>query len=650
MSIWGTSASHREHDPGVHTICKVQCTLLFITIREKMRLIFGWRFWVLGVVSLVPLLVDAREQTALLHANDTTPILSLAGTGDLLCQVRTLDVNFVAFEESSVSSLVNDTQDDNNGERVTVCQTFLNNVPQSYRVVVPEDVILSHGDKVWVRNVRLDMENARLVTTDETLWEIAYRNDENMRRLSSVTRNRLMLVIRVTYKGVQPSLSASQLQGRFFGRGSDRVRWSLRTQLEQCSQGQYNIRIPPLHPRIQGGILNLSLNQPISGPHSVLALENHAMATATSVLKNALMDQLDHVAIVFPEHNLIRFSNNPNYLAYGYVGGTITVYRNEWAGRLSALVHELGHNLDLSHSGKSGQEYGDTSGFMGYGVNQVNGPRMCYNGQKHYATGWYATRTRHLFVDDLPFSGYLAFFGDFDKTDPNEPVIISLFMPGGPTTRRRVFLQYNLAKGMNVGTRSSQNAVTMIRDDGSLGETRGLQSWWMGAIAKGVTGVGKSKRYHHAGLGDFVFEICDTIGGDPSKVQVSIHLDNGIQRGTCGKTILPYCDDDSDASFKVNEQLGRRDCYWLARHINVDWVRTTVCDDPNHDGYRLCPETCGACVDECNDRDNAKFWVSNKVGWKPCAWLATKKHWKERLCVPGHDAFRLCPETCDRCD
>jgi hypothetical protein len=54
-----------------------------------------------------------------------------------------------------------------------------------------------------------------------------------------------------------------------------------------------------------------------------------------------------------------------SYLAYGYVGGTVTVFKDLWAGRVSALIHEVGHNMMLNHAGLGNEEYGDMTGYMG---------------------------------------------------------------------------------------------------------------------------------------------------------------------------------------------------------------------------------------------------------------------------------------------
>ena len=66
--------------------------------------------------------------------------------------------------------------------------------------------------------------------------------------------------------------------------------------------------------------------------------------------------------------------------AYGYVPGSLTVYGDSWDGT-SVLMHEVGHNLGMSHSSENGGEYGDESCILGGGFSE-NGPLTCYNGAK----------------------------------------------------------------------------------------------------------------------------------------------------------------------------------------------------------------------------------------------------------------------------
>ena len=559
---------------------------------------------------------------------------------NILCEIRILDVDFPDASNHS----------DAHKDEVVVCissSTTVSNVSQTYEIELPREYSWSNGDMVMLQGpLTIDFERARLIPSNVTDWVTMSRPLDakgHNRQLRSASNLRLTLVVRVTYRGRQPTLTASELQGRIFGRGPDKLINSLRSQLEACSHGKYLVRIPR-HDEIENGLMEVLVSQSLPpSEDSVLVLENRVMRVVTARLGEAWMSRLSHILLVFPQHNDIRFNGNPDYLAYGYVGGRISVYRNTWAGKLSALVHEVGHNLFLSHSGMGRDMYADMSGYMGYGQEKVGAPRMCFNGQKHYSLGWYADRTRHLFVQDLPFSGWLAFFLDAPQTQPNEAVITILTLPGP----ERLFLQYNLAQGANAGTSAGRNAVTIVRDSASIGETRGLQSWWVGKVLPG----GRALRYYVPALrGNLVFRACRSYTGPPAKVHIIIHLDRGDGQSApqCNVTPLPYCDDDMEASFQYNGRA--RDCGWLMRNLHIPTIRQDICEDVTHDGHRACPETCGACRDECYDRKDASFWVNANLGRKNCEWLSSRRLWQESICVPGHEAFRLCAESCDRCD
>jgi Gametolysin peptidase M11. len=57
-------------------------------------------------------------------------------------------------------------------------------------------------------------------------------------------------------------------------------------------------------------------------------------------------------------------SGNPGWLGYAYIDHWKSVYNNVWCSSVSTLAHEVGHNLNLGHSGQGAEEYGDQVGYV----------------------------------------------------------------------------------------------------------------------------------------------------------------------------------------------------------------------------------------------------------------------------------------------
>lgn len=63
----------------------------------------------------------------------------------------------------------------------------------------------------------------------------------------------------------------------------------------------------------------------------------------------------DHVMYIYPDGVMAG-------IAYANVNGVLSVYSGDWGSSLTATLHEIGHNLNLHHSGKAGNQYADESG------------------------------------------------------------------------------------------------------------------------------------------------------------------------------------------------------------------------------------------------------------------------------------------------
>lgn len=62
---------------------------------------------------------------------------------------------------------------------------------------------------------------------------------------------------------------------------------------------------------------------------------------------------------------------------YAYINSGMSIYNNNWCSSVSAQVHEVGHNLNVAHTGEGNDEYGDETGLMGIGY-IADDTRACY--------------------------------------------------------------------------------------------------------------------------------------------------------------------------------------------------------------------------------------------------------------------------------
>jgi trypsin len=104
----------------------------------------------------------------------------------------------------------------------------------------------------------------------------------------------------------------------------------------------------------------------------------------------------------------------------------------------------------------------------------------------------------------------------------------------------------------------------------------------------------------------------------------------------------PNCDDDPEATFRVNDELGDMQCVWLA--ARPEW-QAQLCN-PSHPAYSRCEETCQACQDTCED-SKQKFEISDVQ--RSCLWLSLRPTAQKQVCNKDHDAWTTCPETCENC-
>ena len=110
-------------------------------------------------------------------------------------------------------------------------------------------------------------------------------------------------------------------------------------------------------------------------------------------------------------------------------------------------------------------------------------------------------------------------------------------------------------------------------------------------------------------------------------------------------TLTVECDDDKFAKFFVEATGKEEPCVWLAARMDTF---SSLCDEGDSTGARsICPETCGACNDDCEDTDG--YFNYNGVE-RPCLWLSLRNWIITEPGVCDGEAGTVCPETCDTCD
>jgi Gametolysin peptidase M11 len=179
--------------------------------------------------------------------------------------------------------------------------------------------------------------------------------------------------------------------------------------------------------------------------------------------KDSLRAVADHVIMVLP-------SSFPDqeYAASAEVNHTISIFSSLLTFSLSMYMHELGHNLNLEHSGgiDNKEVYGDGTGYMGVSAAATWTPRKCYNAAQHWQLGWYGKHRISLVpyaTQKSSWSGRLQVgaFVDWTKISTGSsnrtiPVLVQV--------DTNTYLQFNRAKDYNIGTSMLMDHVVLIRD------------------------------------------------------------------------------------------------------------------------------------------------------------------------------------------
>lgn len=249
--------------------------------------------------------------------------------------------------------------------------------------------LVSYGSTLSTEGALIDHSTKKIYFPWDAGINIGEVDPRDRRRLVASTGNQTLLVIRIECNDSVVTANEAEISDNIFGNGVDTFNY--KSQTEECSFGQHTISKASDH------IENTTIANAI-GSDSVYTVQlNISIINETSMglilaaaetqfeddLDVAVNDLADLVMLCFPP------GMNKSWVAFAVSGGWKSWYWDGFCASPSAMMHEVGHNMGLGHSGvPGGSEYADTVGFMGFSSGADDAPARCFNAPKTYQLNW----------------------------------------------------------------------------------------------------------------------------------------------------------------------------------------------------------------------------------------------------------------------
>ena len=158
-----------------------------------------------------------------------------------------------------------------------------------------------------------------------------------------------------------------------------------------------------------------------------------------------------------------------SFLQYAYVNHWFSLYVGPNYKYPAVQMHELGHNLNMAHSGgKDGKTYTDHTCLMGNPLWTDHQVGMCFNPVKNYqiAAGkksWY--NSEHIVefntgtLHRQSWSGKLIGVAEYDNNPENHPIVLKLETGSASDW----FIGFNRDTGPNRDTQQAGDEVTIYK-------------------------------------------------------------------------------------------------------------------------------------------------------------------------------------------
>ena len=178
--------------------------------------------------------------------------------------------------------------------------------------------------------------------------------------------NRTVLVVRVSGTSESPYESVEEVAGAVFGLGSQPLANSMRAQFQRCSFSKIDFAPASGFDELYNGVVNVQLDYSLRGRRALQVFGAATEAVGELLNIRTLSRTFDHVIFCIAKGT--TYQRSTEWLAFAHLGGYTSVFNSGRCDSLSALMHEIGHNLGLLHSADDiiGSAYRDTSGMVSF--------------------------------------------------------------------------------------------------------------------------------------------------------------------------------------------------------------------------------------------------------------------------------------------
>jgi len=367
-----------------------------------------------------------------------------------------------------------------------------------YPVDLPPDFVSNHQQELDTGRLYVEITDAvvqdyQIVTSSTTQFLVnalvtsrSYSSRPNLYHHRGRPR---VAVVRVSTSDSTPTVSKARMQQLLDGSTTSFV-----TQMRACSNGALQFQ--------SAGIIDVKVHRPVS--------QTSAYQLAIDASHQVPRDTAEFILFCLPPGtpgSWIATANSFHYRSW---------YNDKWCTSLSAIMHELGHNIGLSHASREGgAALSDTSGYMGYSQRDAHHPLKCYTSANHWDLGWWDDQTVVFQNRDIHWLLRLEAFAHVGN-HLDDRVLLNV--------HHDLYVMYNKAVGMNQdSTSASRNQLTVVKHKGDGGSTELVANLNVGQVYTADSGV-KIKACRTAGSSAMIVSVGEYVDCD-----ATLFLPDGVE-------------------------------------------------------------------------------------------------------------------------